>query len=85
MTHMGTRKVSVTLDADALERVRASVGPRGLSAYLDRALADQLERDDRRSAMLALLDEVESNDPTPADVLDRARARADRIRRVGTP
>lgn len=85
MDEMATQKVSVTLDADVLERVRAAVGPRGLSSYVDRALAGQLERDERSAALLALLDEAEVADPTPDDVAARARARAERIRAAIAP
>lgn len=79
---MATQKVSVTLEADSIERARRTAGPRGLSSYLDAALEEKLERDERRSAFLAYLDELEAADPTPDDVKRRAARRADRIRKI---
>lgn len=38
-------KVSLTIEADVLHRVRDRVEPRGLSAYTTLALRRQLERD----------------------------------------
>ena len=81
---MTTRKVSVTLEADAIERARRTAGPRGLSSYLDAALAEKLERDERRASLLAYLDQVEATDPAPDATKRRARLRAEAIRaRVG--
>ena len=70
----------MTLEAEAIERARHAAGPRGLSSYLDAALHEKLERDERRQALLALLDELEASDPTPADVRARAAQRAARLR-----
>jgi hypothetical protein len=77
---MTTQKVSVTLEADAIERARRTAGPRGLSSYLDTALAEKLERDERRDTLLAYLDELEAADPAPDATKRKARKRADRIR-----
>lgn len=77
---MATQKVSVTLEAQSIERARSAAGPRGLSSYLDSALQEKLERDERRNALLELLDELETSDPTPPDVRARATRRADRLR-----
>lgn len=77
---MATQKVSVTLAAEAIERARHVAGPRGLSSYVDAALQEKLERDERRNALLALLDEIEATDPTPAEVRVRAAKRAARLR-----
>lgn len=77
---MATQKVSVTLEAEAIERARLAAGPRGLSSYVDAALKEKLERDQRRHALLALLEELEVGDPIPADVRPRAAKRADRLR-----
>lgn len=76
---MATQKVSVTLDAESIDRARSVVGARGLSAYLDSALREKLEREDRRLALLDLLDEMERDDPTPREERDRGRARAARL------
>ena len=77
---MATQKVSVTLEAEAIERAKHAAGPRGLSSYVDAALQEKLERDERRHALLALLDELEVLDPTPAEVRARAAKRAARLR-----
>ena len=77
---MATQKVSVTLEAEAIQRARHAAGPRGLSSYVDAALQEKLERDERRHALLALLEELEAGDPTPPDVRARASKRADRLR-----
>lgn len=77
---MATQKVSVTLEAEAIERARHAAGPRGLSSYVDAALQEKLERDERRSALIELLDELEAADPTPPDVRARAAKRAERLR-----
>lgn len=81
---MATQKVSVTLEASAIVRARLAAGPRGLSAYLDAALAEKLDRDERRRAFLAYLDELEAADPTPEVTRQRAHQRAARIRRVAS-
>lgn len=77
---MTTQKVSVTLEAQAIERARRTAGPRGLSSYLDAALAEKLERDEKRDALLAYLDELERADPTAESTKQRGRQRAARIR-----
>ena len=77
---MPTQKVSVTLEAEAIERARQAAGPRGLSSYLDAALQEKLERDDRRESLLALLRELEDADPMTAEARDRATKRAGQLR-----
>jgi hypothetical protein len=77
---MATQKVSVTLDGEKLRRARDVVGPRGLSAYLDDALAEKLHRDEQRASFLEYLDELERHDPTPDAIRVRAAKRANRIR-----
>jgi len=77
---MATQKVSVTLEANAIADARRTAGPRGLSAYLDAALAEKLERDESRRSLLEYLDEVEASDPTPEATRRRARRRTERIR-----
>jgi hypothetical protein len=74
MLTMATRKVSVTLDEDAIERARHIAGPRGLSSYVDAALQEKLERDDRRRALLEYFDELDAIDPPT----DEQKERADR-------
>ena len=77
---MATQKISVTLESSAIERARRAAGPRGLSSYVDAALEDRLERDERRRAFLEYLDELEADDPTPDPIKQRAGRRAAKIR-----
>jgi hypothetical protein len=77
---MATQKVSVTLESAALGRARSAAGPRGLSSYVDSALAEKLDRDERRIALLAYLDALEAADPTPELVQRRAMRRSEKIR-----
>lgn len=77
---MATQKVSVTLEAEAIERARQAAGPRGLSSYVDAALQEKLDRDARRTALVALLNELEAADPTPPDVRARAAKRSESLR-----
>jgi hypothetical protein len=77
---MAIQKVSVTLESSAIERARRAAGPRELSSYVDAALEDKLERDERRRAFLAYLDDLEGDDPTPDPVKQRASRRAAKIR-----
>ena len=81
---MTTQKVSVTLEAGALKRARRVAGPRGLSSYLDAALEEKLERDERRRSFLAYIDELEAIDPTSEAVKRRASQRAARIHENAT-
>jgi len=77
---VATQKISVTLETTAIERARKAAGPRGLSAYVDAALEDKLERDERRRSFLAFLDEIEAADPTSEQIKRRAQRRASKIR-----
>lgn len=70
----------MTLEATAIARAREAAGPRGLSAYVDAALEDKLERDERRRSFLAFLDELEAADPTSEESKQRAQRRASKIR-----
>lgn len=70
----------MTLDSSAIGRARAVAGPRGLSSYLDAALEDKLERDERRRAFLDYLDDLEVANPAPETAKRRASRRADRLR-----
>jgi hypothetical protein len=77
---MATQKISVTLETSAIERAREAAGPRGLSAYVDAALEDKLERDERRRSFLVFLDELEAADPTSEQTKRQAQRRASKIR-----
>lgn len=79
MVGMGTQKVSVTLDEETLRRARRRVGPRGLSSYLDDALAEKLARDERRATILEYLDELETADPSSEEDKREAAAQVERI------
>jgi hypothetical protein len=84
MRRMTTQKVSVTLGTTAIERARQAAGPRGLSSYVDAALEEKLDRDERRRAFLDYLKELEAADPTPEEVKNRANRRASRIRQAAS-
>jgi hypothetical protein len=77
---MATQKISVTLKTSAIERAREAAGPRGLSAYVDAALEDRLDRDERRRSFLVFLDELEAANPTSEQTKRRAQRRASKIR-----
>ena len=63
-------KVSVTLPAGLLERIRGRVGARGLSSYV----AEALEEEERRSALRAWLTEQDDeHGPIPASMLEEVR------------
>jgi post-segregation antitoxin (ccd killing protein) len=63
-------KVSVTLPAALLDRVKAKVGVRGVSGYVARAL----EAEERREALRAwLADQDAEHGPVPAAVMDEVR------------
>jgi len=78
---MSTQKVSLTLEERAIERARLLVGPRGLSAYVDEALHEKLDRDARRQALLDLLVECETADPASDAERAQGAARVEVIRR----
>ena len=66
----GYAKVSVSLPAGLLERIRRRVGTRGLSQYVTRAL----EAEERREALRAWLAGQEAEDgPIPDAVMEEVR------------
>lgn len=77
---MTTVKVSVTLGAAAIKQARLVAGAGGLSSYLDVALQEKLERDERRQAFLDYLEELEALDPATQDEKRRASRRVARLR-----
>jgi hypothetical protein len=81
---MATQKVSVTLESSSIARAREAAGPRGLSSYVDAALEEKLERDERRQGFLDYLAELEREDPTPELSKRRAARRAEKIRDAAT-
>ncbi len=63
-------KVSVTLPAGLLERIRGRVGARGLSSYI----AEALEDEERTSALRAwLAEQDDEHGPIPASLLEEVR------------
>lgn len=62
---MTTSKLSATLDVELIEQVRGRVGPRGVSAFLNQAVAEKLQRE----RVLELLDalDVEHGPVTSAE------------------
>ncbi len=81
---MATQKISVTVRATSVQQARRVAGPRGLSTFVDAAIAEKLERDNRRRAFLDYLRELEAADPTPEPVKRRAARRVAEIRSVVT-
>ncbi len=75
----------MTLDSSSIDRARAVAGPRGLSSYLDAALEDKLERDERRRTFLDYLDGLEAANPTSETAKRRASRRANRLRASMAP
>ena len=64
-------KVSVTLPAGLLDRIRQRVGTRGLSGYV----AHALEEEERREALQAWLTSQDAEfGPVPDDVMAEVRA-----------
>jgi hypothetical protein len=82
---LATQKISVTLESTAIERAREAAGPRGLSAYVDAALEDKLDRDERRRSLLAYLDELDAEDPASEQTKRRAHRLASKIRETIAP
>ena len=67
-SHQAFEKVSLTIEADVLHRVRDRVEPGKVSAYATMALRRQLERD----GLDDLIDQlVELNGPLDADAVVR--------------
>jgi Arc/MetJ family transcription regulator len=73
---VATEKLSATVDADVLARVRAAAGRRGLSAFVDRALRRELERVELQRFLAEL--EAQLGPPDPALVAE-AEAMLDAI------
>lgn len=63
-----TEKLSATVDAEVLAQVRALVGPRGFSAFVDQALRRELERHGLRALLADLEAESGPVDPVAVEV-----------------
>jgi hypothetical protein len=79
---MPTQKVSITLEAESIAQARRFAGPRGLSSYVDAALAEKLEQDAKRLAFLAHVAELDAGDPPTPEERRRGEEDADRIRQA---
>lgn len=67
---MATEKVSLTLEEELVSQARATVGSRGLSRYVNRALRHQLQSD----RLGELLDELErEHGPIDQAAMEEAR------------
>lgn len=74
---MAKRKITVTVDEELVEHVQA-LGAESLSAVVNRALADEVDRRARNAALRRLLAEWdEAFGPVDDDELQRARAMLD--------
>lgn len=63
-------KVSVTLPSPLLERIKAKVGPRGVSGYV----ASALEAEERRQALRAWLDAQDAeHGAVPAEIMKQVQ------------
>ena len=91
---MAKEKVTLTLDAESLRRLRTTVGSRSLSAAVDTAVAAYLAHLEHLAAVDAWLAEMErEHGPVPAETLEWAaqlverwdtdRQRPTRHRRAG--
>lgn len=70
---MPKEKVTVTLDAENLAALRSLVGPRSLSASIDRAIAAEVARRRHLAAVDEWLDELEAaHGPIPPQTLEWA-------------
>jgi hypothetical protein len=66
----GYAKVSVTLPASLVERIKTRVGARGVSGYV----AHALEAEERREALRAWLSQQDvEHGPVPAEAIDEVR------------
>lgn len=66
---MPVTKVSASLEDEVVEEMRRRVGPRGISAFLNAAAREKLQRE----RILALLDAMD-DEHGPVDRAARARA-----------
>jgi Arc/MetJ family transcription regulator len=67
---MRTEKVSLTLEEELLAEARETVGTRGLSSYVNRALRSQLQHD-RLAGLLADLEKEKG--PIEPEVMEEVR------------
>jgi hypothetical protein len=65
---MSTEKVSATIDRELLAEVRSRVGRRGLSAFVNQAVAEKLQRE----RVIEFLDELEAEVGRPSEAMRQA-------------
>jgi hypothetical protein len=68
---MTTAKLSMTLDTALVRQIRTRAGERGLSAFVNRAVAERLQR----LRILDLLEDIEREHGVPS-ARSRAKARS---------
>jgi hypothetical protein len=74
---MRTTKISITIDTDLLEEIRAYAG-RNLSRYINSALREQVRQEERNARLRELVEEYEAaHGPIPAELLAEADAMFD--------
>lgn len=75
---MAKEKVTLTLDAENLAALRSLVGPRSLSAAIDAALAERVERLRHLAAVDDWLAELDAaHGPVPTETLEWAARMVD--------
>ena len=75
---MAKEKVTLTLDAATLAALRKLVGPRSLSAEVQHAIAERVEKLAHLSAIDAWLRELDAaHGPVPTETLDWAAKQVD--------
>lgn len=75
---MAKRKITVTVDEELIDSVRGD--ERSLSAVVNAALGAEVARRERRAALTAMLDELDTRfGPVPDDVLAEAHAAFDEL------
>jgi hypothetical protein len=67
---MPTEKVSLTMNSDTLKKVRARVGKRGVSAFVDESVQLRLQHDRIRKLLRELDDKY---GPVPEEVREEVR------------
>ena len=78
---MPTTKLSVTLERGLVQELRRRVGPRGLSPFVNQAVADKIQR----IRILEVLDEIEADSGAPsAEDRKCVAAELERLSRVKT-
>lgn len=67
---MTTSKLSTTIDSELIEQIRDRVGPRGVSAFVNQALAERLQK----ARVLDFLAELERDQGSASAAEEKAAA-----------